>query len=388
MIEFRQKLKKPNFVYFWGFLAVVFLVLGSILFFASRLIIRRNGPLPVSTADEIIQIKDTTILTEQVAWYKKLIERVGPSEAQDDLVNSGLPFTGQTHLLNHTVGDYLYEKFGVTGLSQCKEYFLASCYHGFILDAIATGGIPEVAKVMNACRTEGVSTVFPQCSHAVGHGFLAFVGYKNLTQSLTMCDDMVKSVPDFPTFNCQDGVFMENIWALHDGSVSADRWVKPSDPVYPCDDSRIGQKYLLACWSNQPSLMYQQFSGDLKKVAGQCGILQQTDLRQMCYNGLARQIHPIAAGNLDQTFDLCGLLGRTWTDYCILVNDTASFSVGDRSLPFAICARIDAASKDSCYQQLLGMINAYAKSSSEQTDWCNKIDSPTWKDQCQAQQRQ
>lgn len=371
-------MKKNNFL-FSSIFAVLVLILAAGLFFSSR---NNKKAEPVSGGDEIAHIKSTTVLAEQAAWYKKLIERVGAPQAQDDLNNSGLPFTGQTHLLNHSVGEYLYEKFGVTGLAQCKEYFLASCYHGFILDAIATGGIPEVAKVMEACRIEGVNTIFPQCSHAVGHGFLAYIGYKNLTHALTMCDDMVNSVPDFPTFNCHDGVFMENIWALHDGTPSPDRWVKDSDPVYPCDDPRIDQKYQLACWSNQPSLMYQQFGGDLKKVADQCGKIKTANLMEMCYNGLSRQIHPIAAGSIDQTFGLCGLLGGKWTDYCILTNSTAAFSVGDRSLPFAICARINAASKEICYQGLVGMNSIYAKSAAEYADSCNKIDDQTWRDRC------
>lgn len=375
---------------FWRnrpFLIVAILLVAAAMFFSSNFDLKKNGSGSVPGGDEIERIKSTTNLAEQAVLYKKLIERVGVAQAQEDLVRSGMPFTGQTHLLNHTAGDYLYEKFGVTGLTQCKEYFLASCYHGFILNAIATGGIPEVARVMEACRNQDVYTVFPQCSHAVGHGFLAYIGYKNLTRALTMCDDMVNSVSGFPTFNCHDGVFMENIWAVHDGSPSSDRWVKDTDPVYPCNDPRINEKYLLACWSNQPSLMYQQFHGDIRKVGDQCGKIKQTNLMEMCYNGLSRQIHPIAGGNIDKTFDLCGQLGGKWVDFCIIVNETASFSVGDRSLPFAICQRINAESRDSCYQGLVGMINIYAKSSAEQTDWCNKIDNQTWRERCLAQQQ-
>ncbi|MEO8065956.1 MAG: hypothetical protein ABI643_03865 [Candidatus Doudnabacteria bacterium] len=371
-----------------GIVAVIFILAAGLFFSSNKYNPKKAAPItPAAAADEILQIKATTNLIQQVTLYKKLIERVGASEAQDDLVRSGLPFTGQTHLLNHTVGDYLYEKFGVTGLAQCKEYFLASCYHGFILHAIATGGIPEVAKVLDACRSEGIQTVYPQCSHAVGHGFLAYIGYKNLTKALQMCDDMIKTVPDFPLFNCQDGIFMENIWAVHDGTgPSPDRWVKASDPVYPCDDPRIDKKYLLACWSNQPSLMYQQFHGDLKKVGVECGKIKQADLKEMCYNGLSRQIHPIASGNLERTFSLCGLLGGKWTDYCIITNDSASFSVGDRSLPFAICDKISEASKDQCYSGLVSLIRTYSKTSEEYSRLCAKINSPAWRHRCDSTQ--
>ncbi len=334
---------------------------------------------------EIAQIKHSSNLLEQVKFYKQLIRRVGPGQAQEDLYRSGLPFTGETHLLNHEVGDYLYEKYGVTGLSKCKEYFLASCGHGFIIHAIQHGGVPEVSRVLEACRPLGLP-VFQQCAHAVGHGFLAFSGYKNLTQALKMCDKVQTTVSDFPLFNCHDGVFMENIWAVHEGGEpSPDRWIKDSDPVYPCDDPRINTKYLTACWSNQSSTMYRLFRGDIQKIGEQCGQLTQIDLLYMCYNGLSRQIHPIAAGSLDQTFKLCGQLSGTWVDYCISTNATASFSVGDRTLPFQICDRIDQNGKNQCYSGLVAQIGAYAKIREDRSSWCAKIKDQAWKDQCNLQ---
>ncbi len=332
-------------------------------------------------AQEITQIKNTSNLLDQVKLYKQLIDRVGAAQAQEDLLRSGLPFTGQTHLLNHTVGEYLYKTKGVSGLSECKEYFLASCYHGFILDAIADGGIPQVVKVMQACKPQGAA-VYPQCAHAVGHGFLTYIDYKNIPQALGMCEQMQQQISDFPLFNCEDGVFMENIWGVHDGEPSPNRWVKDSDHFYPCDDKRIESKYLLACWSNQPSLAYQQFHGDIAAVGKLCATVTPANLEEMCFNGLSRQIHPIAAGDIDKTFELCGLLDGKWKNYCIVINDQASFAVGDRSLPFAICSRIDASDKDRCFQGLIGMISVYAKSSDDRTQLCAQIADETWRQRC------
>lgn len=358
-------------------LTICLLLAATMLFVLST---KEKKPTEIVSADEIVKIKNTTSLIDQAKLYTHLIERVGPVQAQDDLLRSGLPFTGQTHLLNHTVGDYLYKKFGAEGLSQCREYFLASCYHGFVLNAIGSGGIPEVAKVMQSCKLD--RAVYPQCAHAVGHGFLTYVGYKNLTDALKECDQMPESVPDFPLFNCYDGIFMENIWAVHeDGKPSPDRWVKESDPFYPCNDKRIAQKYLLGCWSNQPALMYQLFHTDIKKVSEHCAKVPAADLKEMCYNGLSRQIHPITQGNLDKTFELCGLLGEK-TNYCINTIAQSAFGVGDRTLPFQICNRIDAQAKESCYSAIIYSARAYSKSSSELAGWCAKIEDETWKQRC------
>lgn len=159
---------------------------------------------PPGSADEIQKIKTTADLTERVVHYKALIERVGPERAQEELFRSGLPFDGQTHLLNHTVGDYLFEKNGAGGLALCKDYFLSSCYHGFVLHAMGRENQDNlIDDIMAECAKKGI-TVTTQCSHAMGHGFLAFAGYKNLIPALKKCEETGLRVPDFPLFNCED----------------------------------------------------------------------------------------------------------------------------------------------------------------------------------------
>ncbi|TSC78041.1 MAG: Uncharacterized protein G01um101424_175 [Parcubacteria group bacterium Gr01-1014_24] len=348
-----------------------------------------------SPSAEITGIQATQNLDEQVKLYTKLIERVGPQQAQEDLFKSGLPFTGQTHLLNHTVGDYLYLKYGSAGLLQCQDYFLSSCYHGFILHAIGDGGMPKVAEAFGYCRKEG-PTVYSQCAHAMGHGFLANVGYKNLVQALKTCDEAVNTMPGFPAFNCYDGVFMENIWAVHDGEPSPDRWVKQSDMEYPCNDKRIDDKYLLGCWSNQPSLVYQFYKGDVKKVADVCLGVKKPEFQQMCFDGLARQIHPLTKGEVSKTFELCNLMpSLKWNNYCVSVNAGSSYAVGDRSTPFEICANINGGGlpasggaegdqgKQDCYSRIFSTIRAYAKLEEDIKKLCSKISETEWRKKCE-----
>lgn len=332
---------------------------------------------------EITAIKGTQVLGDQIEQYKKLIERVGPGEAQDDLYRSGLPFTGETHLLNHTVGDYLYKNFGDAGLVQCRDYFLSSCYHGFLLHAIADGGMKEITKIFEYCKAEG-DAVASQCAHAMGHGFLANVGYKNLTKALKTCDEATTTIQGFPSFNCYDGVFMENIWAVHDGEPSPDRWVKPSDVMYPCDDSRISPKYLQGCWSNQPSLVYQFYQGDVKKIADNlCAKVADVNYQQMCFDGLARQIHPLTAGSAATTLNLCSLMpSEKWNNFCVSVNAGASYSVGDRSVPFQICASAQESGKEECYDRVFGMMSAYKKPYENLHDLCSKVTDQAWQNKC------
>ena len=50
------------------------------------------------------------------------------------------------------------------------------------------------------------------------------------------------------------------------------RWLKSEDPHYPCTDPRIAERYQVGCWSNQASVMYQHFGGDLRKTAEGYGL--------------------------------------------------------------------------------------------------------------------
>lgn len=331
---------------------------------------------------EIKEIKSSLNLDQKVKIYKKLIERVGPEQAQEDLLHSGLPFDGQTHLLNHTVGDYLYEKYKLGGLIFCRDYFLSSCYHGFVIRALADGGSNSLTKVMNTCWRKG-ERVAIQCAHAIGHGFLAYDGYKNFIKSLEDCDNLGTKSKNFPNFNCYDGAFMENVFAVHDdGKPSPDRWLNKDDPLYPCDETKIPQKYIRACWSNQPSWMYQLFQGNLPKVADECSKLAPGENQTTCFDALARQIHPLTNGSVQESFRLCSIMPLPWIDPCLTSISKAFFSVGDRQAPFEICSSIHPESKDNCYHELSTIIALYSKDQKERDQSCSKIRDQDWVDKC------
>lgn len=337
-----------------------------------------------STGDrEIIRIKATNDLSEQVKLYTKLIERVGPEDAQEALYNSGLSFDGQTHLLNHTVGDWLYEKYGTGGLTFCKDYFLSSCYHGFVIHAIADRGFDGLSEIMNTCWQKGAPTA-TQCAHAIGHGFLANVGYANLLNALKQCDELGKLSKNFPTYNCHDGVFMENIWAVHeDGKPSKDRWVKDTDPVYPCNDPRVEFRYIKACWSNQPMRMYQMFGGDVARIGQYCLIVRNEDHKKICFDGLARQIHPVTKGNATEVFRLCDTMPKEWVDACVISIVKSEFGVGGRELPFLLCAKIKPKALASCYKALGDIIKSYYPNDKrERALLCRKIPDSHLRDRC------
>lgn len=318
------------------------------------------GKTSSQVSPEIQKIKTLADTAKQSEELLKLLDRVGPVIAQDQMVASGLPFTGQTHLLIHTIGNYIYDKYGLEGLPLCRDYFLSACYHAFIIDTLADYGLAGMKDVMERCTAAGPG-VAPQCAHAAGHGFVAWHNY-DLVKGAQMCDTLGGEVQDFAYFNCYNGVFMENVWGVHNGTPSKDRWVSETDIYYPCTDPRIPEKYLAGCWSNQATLIYQHYKGDLEKTALACEAVENEVYRDTCYENLSRQIHPLTQGRKEKVVSLCSIgTSAQRRDNCILTNMSAYFSVGDRVLPEQICNMTKGELKDRCFERLNSMIKYYGE---------------------------
>ncbi len=332
---------------------------------------------------EIREIKKLRSPSEGKDVYRKLIERIGPIKAQETLYRSGLPFTGETHLLNHASGEFLYEKFGASGLPMCRDYFLSSCYHGFIIDLIAEEGFDGINTALDECRKQGPTTL-SQCMHAMGHGFVSWMGYERLDDAVKICDQIASGTADAYTFNCYDGAFMENVWGVHDGFPSLDRWIDENDPLYPCYDERIDPKFRTACIGNAMPLMLAFFNGSLKKSGELCLTLDNISEKKSCFNGLSRQIHPMTFGNNDKVFELCRLMPEQWSDLCLMDIAVSDISVGGRELAAEICNSVKDGLSGECFSRTINSLTAYEQDPVKFEDFCSKIYDEKFKSSCMA----
>jgi len=332
---------------------------------------------------EIKAIKSLTNVNDQSVELKKLLERVGPAEAQEEMLRSGMPFTGETHLLIHVIGDFIYDNYGSEGLSLCKDYFLSACYHGFIINTLGDHGMKGMVEAMDNCEEAGPG-VLPQCAHAAGHGFVAWHDY-DLVKGARMCDELGAGKADFPYFNCYDGVFMENVWGVHNGAPSEKRWVNPNDIYYPCNDKRIPEKYLAGCWSNQATLIYQYNKGNLREVALACDKVENEFYKDTCYNNFARQIHPLTKGEDENVINMCANAPNiNRQEECVIANVNAAWSVGDRKMPFELCQTLTE-QESECFSTLVNQIKFYYKNNpDEKRTYCNMITDKVYRDQCNA----
>jgi hypothetical protein len=330
----------------------------------------------------IREIKALPSGPERVALYERLIEEEGLIQAQELLYRSGIPFDGESHLLNHTSGVYAYEKLGTEGILSCKDYFLQSCYHGFLIEFIALNGIERIGDVIAVCSGAG-QYVMDQCSHGIGHGLLAWVGYKNLLDAFAWCDTINETNPDLVTSQCYNGVAMENNWAVHEGGgPSPDRWIKADDPYYPCNHPGIKPEWQNACWQNQGSIIFQHYKGDYEKTYHACLAVEDSNNRDACLNNLARQIHPGAQGSADRARALCGIMEENDRALCIARVAGSEYSVGGRVLPFELCAAEAEPSRETCYSTLFHTVRALTPPTEDPLRYCEAIEHDGYRADC------
>lgn len=334
--------------------------------------------VPNSVVENLMKETDAK---KQALMVREMAKIYGPKEALKAMRGSGLPFTGDTHLLVHEIGLVAFEKYGDKALLFCDESFLSACYHGVIIMSLAKNGMAGVTAMIDQCK-EAKSYVLPQCVHAAGHGFLAYKDY-NVLEALPMCDELKKLDPDIPEFNCHDGLFMENIFGVHDGKPSPNKMVRVGDPFYPCN--AVLEKYQMGCWANQATLNYQQFNGDLKKVAEVCDKLAEP-LIGSCYDNFARQIHPMTKGKSELADDFCkNATGDDRKNSCLIALVGAGFSVGDRSgFPFEVCEYINKSSSDygRCNETLVNNISVFGEDANEKENMCFLIKNDIWRNNC------
>ncbi len=336
---------------------------------------------PTASPPELAELLAERDPVRQAKIVRRMAERYGPRETLGFMVRSGLPFTGETHLLVHEIGNVAYERYGQEALKECDDSFLSACYHAVILNELGDHGLKGLGEMVARCGQAGPH-VLAQCSHAAGHGFLASSDYE-FGPALASCDQLTLANSAIPLFNCLDGVFMENIFGVHGGAPSPKRLVRAEDPFYPCNI--MPERYQPGCWANQATLMYQLFGGDLRQVAKRCGQVSKPTFRDICYGNFARQIHPLTQGQTERAIALCANADDPWRDRCLITLVSAAFSVGDRErMPYELCAELGGASKNRCYEELFGLIAGYADSPTKKSEYCGFVREADHRERCRA----
>jgi hypothetical protein len=213
--------------------------------------------------------------------------------------------------------------------ASCTEIFQSGCYHGVIqayferFRAVDTGSVNGLCRAYTAQGAD--QWLRFQCVHGMGHGLTMLYDH-HLPHALAGCD-LLRA--EWDRESCYGGAFMENVvhatqpqhaahaLHVHGASPSPDeapfKALDPGDLQYPC--SILAQRYLVACYNMQTSVMLYFTHGDIAAAARSCLDAPQA-LRPVCFQGLGREVSSYARQDHHEAIRLCSLAREEYRPWC------------------------------------------------------------------------
>ena len=139
---------------------------------------------------------------------------------------------------------------------------------------------------------------------------------------------------------------MENV--IVDNINHFSKYLKPEDPLYPCDAA--GTSYKATCYLMQTSYMLKVVNGDFKKVFDLCA-KADAGYENICYQSLGRDASGRSISNVEATRTSCYLGSvETQRENCIIgaVKDFISYFHSDAQAK-ELCATLPAALREACF---------------------------------------
>jgi len=254
------------------------------------------------------------------------------------------------HALTHIIGRAAARKYAdLPEAFQHGDNFCGSgYYHGVLQGRSFQMGRERLLSDLNSICAgipgkERKSLEYYNCVHGLGHAVMAITG-DDLFAALHDCDGLTGSMEGNA---CASGVFMENLIVdgAHGGHYS--RYLKPSEPLYPC--TAVDRKYKPACFDLQTSYALGAVQGDFAKVFALCAAVDEP-FRLTCYQSLGRDAAATSLNQVPGTVARCALgTDREQRSNCIMgaVLDFVYYYHSDVQAN-ELCAAVDAALQDVC----------------------------------------
>ncbi|MBI3231535.1 MAG: hypothetical protein HYZ51_00415 [Candidatus Doudnabacteria bacterium] len=294
-------------------------------------------------------------------YYQQLVRIQGVQAAFTDLrarYNQNSYVVAQCHPLTHVIGNSAIEKYPSASEAYLHgdSFCWSGYYHGALEGILAKVGRQNVASQINGiCEKipgkQNYSFDYYNCVHGLGHGLMAMTNTE-LFESLELCDNLIGS---WEQASCYGGVFMENV--IVDNKNHFTKYLKPEDPLYPCNAS--GERYKGACYLMQTSYMLKVTGGDFTKVFALC---EKADVnyRVTCFQSLGRDASGRSSSNVQTTKSIC-VLGQNFEarSNCVVgaVKDFISYFHSDVRAK-ELCASLDQELQSIC----LSTAESYYKS--------------------------
>lgn len=216
-----------------------------------------------------------------------------------------LPLSTQ-HAAIHSIGELLYEKNGIDGVTICDDSFSYGCFHGFFGAAIQDTGLTKLKEMDEACiKRFGKGGV--GCQHGIGHGLMAYMGSKNLIKALEACDILNEHRA---LGGCKNGVFMEyNFNTISHTKPMKVRKLDTTSPYAPCDE--LPDSYQNSCYYSQPQWWNSVYNQDYKKIGTLCQKLTE-EQKEICFLATGSMAGQATSYNAQETLKKCNAISSVY----------------------------------------------------------------------------
>jgi hypothetical protein len=322
----------------------------------------------------------TAIFSSHDALYS-YVKAYGPRATTERLHELSASF-GDCHESAHLAGRYSYEVYGEESFKLCSSECHSGCYHGATEAYFKEHGTANLEANLNTlCSSELNGFLSHQCVHGIGHGLMAWTSY-DLPEALEGCN-LLSLRKD----SCWTGVFMENIvgglakadiekpGADSDAAVHFTKYLS-DDPLYPCNDPKLDEKYRGSCYFLQTSRMLQIFGTNFEKVGDACATAPALYQRS-CFESMGRDVGGTFRKDAPGAIAACGNapLGSARTG-CIVgaVQDSFWDPSGEQDA-IGFCKLLTLkAEKDACYDTIIGRAPDVLISKAAREAFCGNVE--------------
>ncbi len=286
------------------------------------------------------------------------------------------------HDTAHKAGRMAYELAGADAFKQCSSECHSGCYHGATEAYFKEHGTENLSEnIATLCSSELNAFFTHQCFHGIGHGLTAWTNY-DVPKALTDCDLLPNSSAQS---SCWTGVFMENIvggLASKEGHVSK---YLSSDPLYPCTDPKVEEKYRVSCYFLQTSRMMQLFASDFKKIGDACAKAPK-EYQRSCFESMGRDVGGVHRADSTMAIKMCSYAPKGSARVgCLVgaVQDTF-WDPSGQDIALGFCKKLtDKEEKDACYGTIFGRAPEVILAREAHEAFCAKAEE-AYKGQCRS----
>lgn len=250
------------------------------------------------------------------------------------------------HDLVHELGHEAYETYGDFG--QAMQYQDDLCNSGY-LHGIIESHFKKSQNIFTTMQTvcddySEKSFIGWQCFHGVGHGLMYFTE-NDLPKSLTLCESYTNMEK---RMTCSNGVFMENFNV--DQKVHVSKYVKASDPLYPCRKQK--NVYKPDCYLYAPTYYLSMHKNHYTEALTLCKTAEK-DFQLVCIGGVGSQAMKEHIASPKFVESLCIQGSRDETTACIAGMVGLSINhFGGLTEAKALCGKLEKDNQNLCQKTI------------------------------------